>query len=98
MSQQPQRPEREYRAGTIKAALWRHENERDGQTVVGYTIRLQKRYYDRDSKIWQDTEYMFPEDVPRAQLVLAKAYEYVTLKEKDNAEDFPPAETAAAQG
>ena len=95
MSQQtPQKPEKEYRAGTIKAAIWRHEHDRDGETIVSYSITLQKRYYDRDTKTWHDSDSFFPEDLPKALLVLAKAYEYVMLREKDSANDFPPAEAA----
>ena len=86
MSQQTQRPEKEFQASgngvSIKAAVWRNETQRDGQTVVNYSIRLQKRYYDRDAKSWQDSDSYWPSDVPLLGLVAQKAYEYTTLKER----------------
>lgn len=96
IQQPPQRPEKEFRAGTITAAIWRHENERDGQTVIARTIRLQKRYKDRDTQTWQDSEFLFPEDLPKVELVVRAAYEYIMLKQRDpNAQhDVDPAAEA----
>ena len=84
--QSSQRPVKEFRAiggGHVTASVWRNENERDGQIVVSYSIRLQKRYYDRDTKTWHDSEYYFPEDLPKLRLVIEKAYEYTRLRERD---------------
>lgn len=39
-----QKPEAEFRAGLISASVWRNETQQDGQTVVQYSIRPQKRY------------------------------------------------------
>jgi hypothetical protein len=84
MSNQPaQKPEIEFRAGNITAAVWRHERDRDGETVVSWSVKLQKRYYDKDVKAYQDTDYLFPEDLPRATLVLQEAYRYIMLRERD---------------
>jgi len=86
MSQQTvQKPEIEFRAGTISVAVWRNDSDRDGVSQIRYSFRFNKRYKDKQGE-WQDSDCYFPEDLPKLQLVLAKAYEYVTLKEKSNTE------------
>lgn len=94
--QLPQKPVREFRAsggGTVTAAVWRNEHERDGQLMVTYSIGLRKRYYDRDSETWKDSDYFFPEDLPKLRLVIDKAYEYAVLRERDP-QGGTPRETA----
>jgi hypothetical protein len=77
----PQPPEREFSAGTITAAIWRNEREHDGRTVVRYSIRLRKQYYDESTRGFRDSQYFFADELPRVQLVVSKAYEYITLKQ-----------------
>ena len=85
MPQQPQKPEKEFRAGTVKVAIWRNETEQDSRTVVQHSVRLQKRYRDQSGE-WKDSDYLFANDLPRARLVIDKAYEYIVLKESDDQE------------
>ena len=79
----PNHPDKEFRAGTIKAAIWRNEVEQDGRTVVQYSVRIQKRFHDQKSGEWKTTEYFFPTDLPKLSLVVSKAFEYVSLKENE---------------
>lgn len=82
MTQQTtQQPVKVFRAGAISAAIWRNEVEQDGRTVVRHSVRPQKRYRDKDTGEWHDTDYYFPEDLPKLELVTRKAYEYITLIE-----------------
>ena len=73
-------PVRTYRAGGVSAAVWRNESEKDGRTVVAYSVRFQKRFRKNDE--WQNSDYYFPEDLPKLQLVAAKAFEFVSLKDR----------------
>ncbi|MFC1805370.1 hypothetical protein ACFL09_00120 [Planctomycetota bacterium] len=82
MSQQATRPVKEFRAGTIKAAVWRNESEQDDEITVRFSVRIQKRFK-RDGE-WQDTNYYFPEDLPKLCLVTEKAFEFTTLRESEN--------------
>jgi hypothetical protein len=86
MSSQPQPPDKDFRAGTMRAAIWRNEIEQDGQTVVRHSVQLTKRYRDRDGQ-WRDSDTLFVNDLPRAKLVLDKAFEYVVLKESERESD-----------
>ena len=78
------------RAGTISASVWKDEVEKDGATAIRHSIRIQKRFR-QDNGEWKNTDYFFPEDLPKLQLVAAKAFELVTLKESEGGTDAPPA-------
>ena len=75
-------PDKEFRAGTISAAIWRNEVEKEGRTVVQHSVRVQKRYRDQSGE-WKTTTYFFPADLPKLRLVVEKAFEYVSLQESD---------------
>ena len=79
MTQHKQSPIKEFRAASIKAAIWGEEREEEGRTVVRHTVRIQKRYLDKNSGEWRTTEYFFPNDLPRLCLVAEKAFEYIAL-------------------
>lgn len=86
MSYPSLKPVKEFRAlggGAVTASVWRNESEKDGQILVSYSIRVQKRYRDRETGAWHDSEYYFPEDLPKLRLVVEKAYEYTRLRERD---------------
>ena len=87
MTQQRQSPIKEFRAASIKAAIWSEEREEQGRTVVRHTVRIQKRYFDKTSGEWRTTKYFFPNDLPRLCLVAKKAFEFIALSE--SAEETP---------
>jgi len=76
-------PEKRFSAGAIVATVWQNEGKsKDGQ-VVGYkTVSLQRRYKDKDGN-WKSAGSFRISDLPRASLVMQKAFEYLVLKEKE---------------
>ena len=88
-NQKPQQPVKEYKSGPVSGAIWRNETDRDGRVVVQYSVRVRKRYRDRTTGEWHDSDYLFPDDIPRLQLVLAKCYEYIVLQESEQDSDLP---------
>ena len=76
-------PEKEYRVGTICAAIWRKEVAHQGRKLVEHSIRIQKRYKDERSGEWKTTTYFRPDDLPKLMLVASRAYDHVALKEYD---------------
>lgn len=89
MSQsQPQPPVKEFKAGTISASIWRKAVEQNGRKVVQHSIRIQKRYRDKEGN-WKDTDYFFANDLPRLVLVAQKAFEHAALTESADEEDVP---------
>jgi hypothetical protein len=71
-----ERPTKTYKAGSITASIWNnHGAKGDYQTVT-----LERRYKDKDGN-WKNSNALRVPDVPKAQLVLNKAYEKLTLEE-----------------
>ena len=90
MSQQnDSKPIKDFRAGGVQASVWRNEVDKDGQTVVRHSVRIQKQFRKQDGE-WESTDYYFPEDLPKLQLVAAKSFEFITLKESKDAEESIP--------
>ena len=83
------KPIKDFRAGNIQAGIWRNEVEKDGQTVVRHCVHVQKRFR-KDDGSYENTDYFFPDDLPRLALVAQKAYEYIILSESKDAEDAVP--------
>lgn len=90
MSQQDKsKPIKDFRAGNIQASIWRNEEDKDGQTVVRYSVRIQKQFRNDDGD-YQETNYYFRDDIPRLILVAQKAFEYISLNESKDAEESVP--------
>ena len=90
MSQQEKsKPIKDYRSGNIQASIWRNEEDKDGQTVVRHSVRIQKQFR-KDDGDYQETNYYFRDDIPRLILVAQKAFEYIALNESKEAEESVP--------
>ena len=93
MTQDKQSPIKEFRAASIKAVIWGEEREEEGRTVVRHTVRIQKRYLDKDSGEWRTTDCFFPNDLPRLCLVAEKAFEYIALSASSPSPTFSNRQT-----
>ena len=82
-------PLKSFRAGNVQASVWENRYEKDGETRVRYSVRIQKRYQ-KDENEWEKTEYYFPEDLPKLELVTRKAFAFITLKESKDIEETIP--------
>jgi|TARA_B100002003_G_C14050955_1_gene506139 hypothetical protein len=77
-------PEKRFSTGAINVTVWKNSatSKKDGSAIEFNTITLQRRYTDKDG-VWKSTNSMRVNDLPKAALVLNKAYEYLVLKEQD---------------
>ncbi len=76
-------PEKKFSTGVIIATVWQNQGKGRNGEVVGYrTVSLQRRYKDRDG-VWKTANSFRINDLPKASLVLQKAYEYIVLREQD---------------
>jgi hypothetical protein len=83
------KPIKNFRSGGIQASVWRDETEKNGQTVVRHSVRIQKQFRKEDGN-YQDTNYYFQDDLPKLILVAQKAFEFISLKgPKDTEESIP---------
>lgn len=80
-------PLKSFRSGALSVAIW--ENEvlgNDGEPSTFRTVTFERRYKDKQGE-WKSTNALRINDLPKASLLLSKAYEYLVLTgtdEEDN--------------
>ena len=75
MTQPNNKPAKKLQAGGISAAIWKNDLQlRDGRQVETYSVSIERRYKDKRGE-WQSTSSLQMNDVPKAVLLLSKAYE-----------------------
>jgi len=76
-------PEKKFSTGVITATVWQNQGkDRKGEAVSYRTVSLQRSYKDKNG-VWQHANSLRVNDLPRASLVLQKAFEYLVIREKD---------------
>ncbi|MBT4651463.1 hypothetical protein HOC13_02970 [Candidatus Woesearchaeota archaeon] len=71
-------PEKKFRAGSISATVWLNKSQ-EGKEYR--TISIDRNYKDKNDE-WQSTNSLRVNDLPKARVVLQKAYEYLVLNEQ----------------
>lgn len=85
-------PEARFTAGAISATVWQNSSPgRDGKQMSYSTVSLQRSYKDRDGS-WKHTPSMRLNDLPKARLVLSKAYEFLVMKDAESGTSRPERE------
>ena len=73
-------PEKKFTAGAISATIWQNTSkDRFGNTVSYRTVSFDRRYKDKNG-VWQSSNSLRVNDLPKAKLVLGEAYKYLLLK------------------
>lgn len=81
------KPLKKFSCGGISAAVWKNNRQRsNGDDVVMLSVTLDRRYMDKDGK-WQSSGSLQTNHVPKAILVLTKAFEYMTSPEVSDEHD-----------
>ena len=85
-------PEKRFSTGTVTATVWQNAGKgKSGETVSYRTVSLQRSYKDKNG-VWQHANSLRINDLPRAALVLQKAFEYLVLREQAQvSEDYEEA-------
>ena len=78
-------PEKKIRSGAVSATIWQNEQDTPTGKVSYKTVSFERTYKDKEGK-WQSTGKLRSMDIPRAVLVLNKAYEYLALGEEPESE------------
>ena len=79
-AQNPNAPEKKFSTGAVIATVWKNAGtSKDGQPIEYRSVSLDRRYLDKDG-LWKSTTSLRQNDLPKAALVLTKAYEFMTLK------------------
>ena len=70
-------PEITFRHGLCSASIYENEFNRDGEKLTVRSVSFQRSYLDKEGN-WQRTNSLKVNDIPKAVLVLNKAYEFLT--------------------
>ena len=74
-------PEKRFSTGAINVTVWRNQgtNKTTGEATEYRTVSFDRRYKDKQGE-WKSTNSLRINDLPKAVVVLSKAFEYLTLK------------------
>ena len=72
------KPEKEFKAGLISAAVWSNKSNNNGKCFEFRTVSISKQY--KHGEEWKKTVLMNIEDLPKLILLLQNIYEAYTLK------------------
>ena len=83
---QSNNPIKSFKAGAVKASVFKNKYQRQGVVATIYRVVLDRSYKDRDGN-WKSTNSFTAErDLPKAILVLQKAFEFLTFKDSNGLE------------
>jgi len=75
-------PEKKFSTGGLNATVWQNQGKnKEGLDVSYRTVTFQRRYKDANGE-WKSTSTLRINDLPKASLILEKAYEYLVMKEQ----------------
>lgn len=78
-------PEKKFRAGPITATIWKNQAHlANGEEREFRSVSFERSYKDKTGN-WKSTNSLRINDLPKAQMVLGKAYEYLSLVEQESA-------------
>lgn len=78
------KPVQKFRAGPVAATIWKNSTE-DGTREFS-TVSFERAYKDKNGD-WKNTNSLRVNDLPKAAMVLTKAYEYLAMHERETEEE-----------
>jgi len=76
------KPEKSFKCGGCEAAVFENEVIKGGKTIAIKKVAFQKRYKNANGE-WDSTHSLDINEIPKAILVLNKAYEYLVARNDD---------------
>jgi hypothetical protein len=74
-------PDQKFKVGSISATIWVNQGtDNEGKPTSYKTVSFERSYLDKEGN-WQTTSSLRSSDLPKAILVLSKAYEHLMLKD-----------------
>ena len=70
-------PEKKFRAGAVSATVWKNQSKEGNEFS---SVSFEKGYKDAKGE-WKATSHLNVNDLPKALVVLGKAFEHLSLKE-----------------
>jgi len=74
-------PEKKFSTGALSATIWQNEGKsKTGEDISYRSVTFQRRYKDPNGE-WQTANSLRVNDLPKACLILGKAYEYIVVRD-----------------
>lgn len=74
-------PEKKFSCGGVMATVWKNNGTSKSGDAVSYrTVSFQRRYKDKSGD-WKTSYNLRINDLPKASLVIDKAFEFLVLKD-----------------
>ena len=90
-----EQPEKKFSTGSVSATVWQNKGKsKTGEEVSFKTVSFQRRYTDKEGN-WKTTSTLRTNDLPKAALVLSKAYEHLVLRDGSNNAELPAGDEGA---
>ncbi len=84
-------PEKKFSAGAVRATIWKNTgSKKTGEAIEYRTVSFERVYKDKQSGEWKSTNSLRLNDLPKAVVVLNKAYEHLMLKSVEPGADKEP--------
>ena len=81
------KPIKSFKAGAVKASIFENESQYNGKQSTIHRVVIDKTYKDANGQ-WKSTNsFSGYSDLPKAILVLQKAYEFLALKNNDDSKE-----------
>ena len=74
-------PIKAFCVGAVEAAVFERQAERDGKTIVDHSVKIHKRYQDKEGN-WQSSTNFFADELPKLSMVANEAYRFLKLRER----------------
>ena len=82
------KPVKKFQAGGVSAAIWQNRTTlKSGTEIETLSVSIDRRYKDKDGE-WKNSSSLKLNDVPKAVMVLSKAYDYMASKDKDDGDEY----------
>ncbi|KPL07045.1 hypothetical protein AMJ85_09755 [candidate division BRC1 bacterium SM23_51] len=76
------KPLKEFASGSVRATIWENEHQKNDQRFTTQTVRVERRYKDENGN-WQGTNGFRKSDLLSVEVVVRKAFEFLTLRERE---------------
>ena len=79
--EQGNKPVKTFKTGTIEVCIWSKVVNKDGRDLTFYNLTWHRDYKDKNGE-WKSTNSLDLPDIPKLQVLLAKAYEWRLFEAK----------------
>lgn len=97
MENEKNKPTKKFRAGAVCATIWSNQAVgKDGKPRTFASVNLERSYKDKGGE-WKTTHSLGDSDLPKAIVLLSKAFEFLALRGEADSASFSRSQENAGQ-